>query len=38
MSQSHCAEKVFFYYKFSEPVAILNLIKGIEKKDFKLQF
>lgn len=28
----------FFYYEFSEPVATLNPIKGIEKKDFKLQF
>lgn len=28
----------FFYYKFSEPVATLNPIKGTEKKDFKLQF
>lgn len=37
MSQSHCTEK-FFYVIFSEPVAALNPVKGIEKKDFKLQF
>lgn len=38
MARSHCTEKGCFYYEFSEPVAALNPIKGIEKKDFKLQF